>query len=47
MSSPTNTPLTLAERINSAPQLLTLADRLGGTPPTLTDHIMISGGLDD
>ena len=34
MSSPTNAPLTLAERIDSAPQPLTLADRLGGTPPS-------------
>ena len=34
MSSPTNTMLTLAERIDSAPQLLTLADCLGETPPS-------------
>ena len=34
MSSPTNTPLTLAERIDSVPQPLTLADHLGETPPS-------------
>ena len=34
MSSPTNTPLPLAERIDSAPLPLTLAERLERTPPS-------------
>ena len=34
MSSPANTPLPLAERIDRAPQPLSLAKCLGGTPPS-------------